>query len=179
MCRIWDELLVLVGLTARTLRYTVNTTDLPLMRGEDLIHDYFDEIEVGDRSITPSRTITEADIVNFASLSGDWFPLHTDAEYSAGSMYGERVAHGMLVLSVVTGLITLKPGAVQAFHGIEGLRFRRPTRIGDTIHAETEVLELESREGSGLVTSGLTVKNQLGESVTTARFRWLVATRET
>ena len=140
-----------------------------------MIRHYFDEIQLGDRSVTPARTITETDIVNFASLSGDWFPLHTDAEYASETMYGERVAHGMLVLSVVTGLITLKPGAVQAFHGIEGLRFRRPTRIGDTVHAETEVLDLESRDQAGLVTSGLTVKNQRAETVTTARFRWLVA----
>lgn len=144
-----------------------------------MIRSYFEDISVGDRNTTPTRTITETDIVNFASLSGDWFPLHTDAEYAAQTMYGERVAHGMLGLSVVTGLITLKPGAVQAFHGIEGLRFRRPTFIGDTIHAETEVLELESREGNGLVTSGLTVKNQRDETVTTARFRWLVAMSET
>lgn len=144
-----------------------------------MIRSYFEDISVGDRNTTPTRTITETDIVNFASLSGDWFPLHTDAVYAAQTMYGERVAHGMLVLSVVTGLITLKPGAVQAFHGIEGLRFRRPTFIGDTIHAETEVLELESREGNGLVTSGLTVKNQRDETVTTARFRWLVAMSET
>lgn len=144
-----------------------------------MIRSYFEDISVGDRNKTPTRTITETDIVNFASLSGDWFPLHTDAVYAAQTMYGERVAHGMLVLSVVTGLITLKPGAVQAFHGIEGLRFRRPTFIGDTIHAETEVLELESREGNGLVTSGLTVKNQRDETVTTARFRWLVSMSET
>lgn len=144
-----------------------------------MIRSYFEDISVGDRNTTPTRTITETDIVNFAALSGDWFPLHTDAEYAAKTMYGERVAHGMLVLSIVTGLITLKPGAVQAFHGIEGLRFRRPTRLGDTIHAETEVLELESREKAGLVTSGLTVKNQRGETVTTARFRWLVANQET
>lgn len=144
-----------------------------------MIRSYFEDISVGDRNTTPTRAITETDIVNFASLSGDWFPLHTDTEYAAQTMYGERVAHGMLVLSVVTGLITLKLGAVQAFHGIEGLRFRRPTFIGDTIHAETEVLELESREGNGLVTSGLTVKNQRDETVTTARFRWLVAMSET
>jgi acyl dehydratase len=143
-----------------------------------LIRDYFDGIQVGDHAITPARTITEADIVNFASLSGDWFPLHTDAEYAARTMYGERVAHGMLVLSAVTGLITLKPGAVRAFHGIEGLRFRRPTFVGDTIHAKTEVLDLETRDDGGLVTSGLTVENQRGETVTTARFRWLVANRE-
>lgn len=144
-----------------------------------MIRGYFEEIEVGDRNTTPARTITETDVVNFASLSGDWFPLHTDAVYASDTLYGERVAHGMLVLSIVTGLITLKPGAVQAFHGIEGLRFRRPTRIGDTIHVETEVLDLESRDKGGLVTSGLTVKNQREEVVTTARFRWLVANRET
>lgn len=144
-----------------------------------MIHAYFDEIRLGDRNTTPARTITETDVVNFASLSGDWFPLHTDAGYAESTFYGERVAHGMLVLSVVTGLITLTPGAVQAFHGIENLRFSRPTLIGDTIHAETEVTDLRDRGDAGLVTSALTVKNQRGETVVTANFRWLVARLKT
>lgn len=144
-----------------------------------MIHGYFDEIRLGDRNATPARTITETDVVNFASLSGDWFPLHTNASYAESTFYGERIAHGMLVLSVVTGLITLTPGAVQAFHGIENLRFSRPTRIGDTIHAETEVTDARGNGEAGLVTSDLTVKNQRGETVITARFRWLVARRTT
>ncbi|MDN5697787.1 MAG: MaoC family dehydratase N-terminal domain-containing protein [Rubrobacter sp.] len=144
-----------------------------------MIHSYFEEISVGDRNTTPARTITETDVVNFASLSGDWFPLHTDASYAESTFYGERIAHGMLVLSVVTGLITLTPGAVQAFHGIENLRFSRPTFIGDTIHAETEVTDARDRGEKGLVTSALTVKNQRGETVVTADFRWLVARGKT
>ena len=144
-----------------------------------MIHGYFDDIRLGDRNTTPARTITETDIVNFASLSGDWFPLHTDASYAESTFYGERIAHGMLVLSVVTGLITLTPGAVQAFHGIENLRFARPTLIGDTLHAETEVTDAQDRGNAGLVTSSLTVKNQRGETVVTANFRWLVARRKT
>ena len=143
-----------------------------------MIHGYFDDIQLGDRNTTPARTITETDIVNFASLSGDWFPLHTDAGYAESTFYGERIAHGMLILSVVTGLITLTSGAVQAFHGIENLRFARPTLIGDTIHAETEVTDLKGRGDAGLVTSELTVKNQRGETVVTASFRWLVACRK-
>ena len=144
-----------------------------------MIHGYFDDIRLGDRNTTLARTITETDIVNFASLSGDWFPLHTDASYAESTFYGERIAHGMLVLSVVTGLITLTPGAVQAFHGIENLRFARPTLIGDTLHAETEVTDAQDRGNAGLVTSALTVKNQRGETVVTANFRWLVARRKT
>lgn len=144
-----------------------------------MIHSYFEDISVGDRNTTPARTITETDVVNFASLSGDWFPLHTDASYAESTFYGERIAHGMLVLSVVTGLITLTPGAVQAFHGIENLRFSRPTFIGDTIHAETEVTDARDRGEKGLVTSALTVKNQRGETVVTADFRWLVARGKT
>lgn len=143
-----------------------------------MIHGYFDDISVGDRNTTPARTITETDIVNFASISGDWFPLHTDASYATSTFYGERIAHGMLVLSVVTGLITLTPGAVQAFHGIESLRFTLPVLIGDTIHAETEVTDARDRGEKGLITSSLTVKNQRGETVVTADFRWLVARRK-
>ncbi|GAF86639.1 unnamed protein product, partial [marine sediment metagenome] len=61
---------------------------------------YFEEIQVGDVEVTRARTITEADIVNFAAFSGDWYPLHTDVEYAKKGPFGERIAHGMLVLSV-------------------------------------------------------------------------------
>lgn len=141
-----------------------------------MIRAHYDEIRVGDRSVTRGRTITEADLVGFSMLSGDWFPLHTDAEYAKGTVFGERIAHGMLVLSVATGLVELKPGAVIAFYGIEDLRFVRPTRIGDTVHAETEVVSTEDRgESSGLVTSRLVVKNQREGSVLSARLKMLVA----
>jgi len=61
---------------------------------------YLDDYQVGDRMISPARTVTEADIVNFAALTGDWHPLHTDAEYAAGGPFKGRIAHGMLVLSI-------------------------------------------------------------------------------
>ncbi len=70
---------------------------------------YFEEFTVGDSLITAGRTITEADIVKFAALSGDWTTIHTDAEYAKGMMFGERIAHGALVLSIAIGL-AVRPG---------------------------------------------------------------------
>jgi len=83
-----------------------------------LITRYFDDIQVGEKSVTRSRTITEADIVNFASLSGDWYPLHCDAEYAKKSPFGDRIAHGLLILSAASGLTPLEPGPVLAFYGM-------------------------------------------------------------
>lgn len=143
-----------------------------------MIRAYYDEISAGDGNVTRGRTITETDLVSFSMLSGDWFPLHTDAGYAEETIFGERIAHGMLVLSAATGLVELKPGAVMAFYGMEDLRFVNPTRIGDTIHAETEVLSKEDRgRSSGLVTSRLVVKNQRGEDVLSAKPKMLVARR--
>jgi 3-hydroxybutyryl-CoA dehydratase len=140
------------------------------------IHRYFDELKVGDTQLTRGRTITEADLVNFAGVTGDYFPLHTDAEYAKNSMFGERIAHGMLVLSDTIGLLDLQPGAIQAFYGIEELRFVKPVKIGDTIHAELEVLALESRgERRGLATNQLQVKNQRDELVISATLKWLLS----
>lgn len=85
-----------------------------------MITKYFDEIEVGEARKTGGRTITETDIVNFAMFTGDWFPLHTDDEYARESAYGERIAHGLLVLSVAMGLVPLTPGVALAFYGLAG-----------------------------------------------------------
>jgi 3-hydroxybutyryl-CoA dehydratase len=101
----------------------------------------YDEFRVGDTT-TFSKTITEADILLFAAVSGDYYPLHVDAEYAKTTRFGQRAAHGMLtasLLSTVNGLMLQKPGGIYVEQSV---RFRRPVFIGDTLTARAEVTEL-------------------------------------
>src|SRR5215213_87218 len=97
---------------------------------------YFEEFQVGDSVTSSTRTITETDIVNFAALSGDWNLIHTDAEYSKNHPFGQRVAHGLLILSIASGL-AVRLGFLEettlAFRSVEW-KMQRPVIIGDTIH---------------------------------------------
>ena len=107
----------------------------------------FAEVEVGDRVETAARTVTEADVMNFAGVSGDFNVLHTDAELMAETAFGERIAHGALVFSMMTGLLWQSRGSdehVVAFYGVDALRFIRPTFVGDTIRVVSEVVEVEA-----------------------------------
>jgi acyl dehydratase len=104
---------------------------------------FFDDLEVGMRLVTPRRTITEADIVQFAGVSGDFQPIHTDHLF-AREIFGKPIAHGLLVLSVVTGLRTMAGwfvGTVVAFLEIRSWRFLAPVFPGDTLYSVTEILE--------------------------------------
>ena len=94
-----------------------------------------------------ARTITETDLVAFAALTGDWHPQHADSEWAARSRFGERIAHGMLVLSYAIGLLDFDPERVVALRGVDGLTFKRPVRIGETIRAEAEIAESTPLEG--------------------------------
>jgi|GEM_PF-368126 len=85
------------------------------------------------------RTITEADLVSFSALTGDWHPQHADAEWAKTSRFGERIAHGMLVLSYSIGLVGFDPEEVVALRGIDDLTFKRPVKIGETIRVEAQV----------------------------------------
>ncbi|MDT7583031.1 MAG: hypothetical protein QOE32_581 [Pseudonocardiales bacterium] len=142
-----------------------------------MITAYLDDTSVGDTHVTGGRTITETDLVSFAMFSGDWHPIHTDVEYAAADgRFGGRIAHGALVLSVALGLVTFWPPAMKAFYGIDKLRFVAPTRIGDTLHVETEVLAVEPKgSDGGVVTSRFTVRNQREEDVIVATLKSLVA----
>lgn len=131
---------------------------------------YFEEFEIGQTVVTPSRTITESDIVTFAGLSGDYNLIHTDAEYSKTSPFGQRVAHGLLVLSIVSGLgvrTGVMEGTVIAFREINNWKFSRPVYIGDTIHAILTITEKKTlpRLGGGAIILNLDVKNQKDETV--------------
>jgi acyl dehydratase len=130
---------------------------------------YFEDIHVGDEYLSPGRTITEADIVAFAGLSGDYNVLHTDAEFMKSSIFGERIAHGLLGLSVSSGLGTRavpRPFATLAFLGLRW-RFKGPIKIGDTIKVRMKVTEKKetSKPDRGIVTIQRQVLNQRGELV--------------
>lgn len=131
---------------------------------------YFEEFEVGQVVQSPGRTITEADVVNFAGLSGDFNQMHVDAAYSEKSYFGKRVAHGLLVLSIASGLSVqtgLMEGTVIAFREINEWKFLKPVFIGDTVHTELEIQETKPirRIGGGSVLIEARVINQNQEIV--------------
>jgi len=130
---------------------------------------YFEEFEVGDAVETVARTVTEADVMLFAGLSGDYNQLHTDAEFAKGTLFGERIAHGLLGLAIVSGLasrVGFAEGTVEAFTGLEW-KFRGPIKIGDTIRARFEVRRKKemARLGGGFVVFDVAVLNQRDETV--------------
>ncbi|MBI5953495.1 MAG: dehydratase [Chloroflexi bacterium] len=129
---------------------------------------YFEEFSVGQKVTTVGRTIGEADIFGFAGLTGDFNQIHTDAAFASKTQFGQRIAHGLLGLSIATGLIMrtgLLEGTVLAFREINEWKFVKPFFIGDTISAELEVTETKSmpRIGGGSMIASVTVKNQNGE----------------
>jgi 3-hydroxybutyryl-CoA dehydratase len=129
----------------------------------------FEDFAIGDTATSVGRTVTETDIVNFAALSGDWNQIHTDAEFAAGTMYKERIAHGLLVLSIASGLAVrmgFMEGTVQAFMGLDW-QFRGPTKIGDTVRVHAEVAELKPmpRLNGGMVTYRMQILNQRDEVI--------------
>jgi acyl dehydratase len=142
---------------------------------------YFEDFAIGDTATSVGRTVTETDIVNFAALSGDWNQIHTDAQYSAGTMYKERIAHGLLVLSIASGLAVrmgFMEGTVQAFMGLDW-QFRGPTKIGDTVRVHAEVAELKPmpRLKGGIVTLKMQILNQRDEAVHRGTWSVLMASK--
>ena len=129
---------------------------------------YFDEIQVGEEYVSPGRTVTEADIVIFAGLSGDYNVLHTDAEFMKKSIFGERIAHGLLGLAIQSGLLGrgMRPYATLALLGLRW-KFKGPIKIGDTITVRAKVIEKRetSRKDRGIITLQRQVLNQRGEVV--------------
>jgi acyl dehydratase len=129
---------------------------------------YWEDIPEQFEVRSPARTVTEADIVNFAGISGDWNVIHTDAEFSKQTPFGQRIAHGLLGLTIASGLVSRNPNAERhrlvAFLGMTW-DFRNPIFIGDTIHVVQRVNSKRetSKPGLGIVVYDAQVINQRGE----------------
>jgi len=129
---------------------------------------YFEEFIVGQKITTEKRTITEADIMEFARLTGDDNRIHTDPEFSKTTPFGKQIAHGLLGMSIGLGLTWqtgLMDGTILAFREVKEWKFVKPVFIGDTIYAELETVETKAlpRIGGGSVTVNVEVKNQNDE----------------
>lgn len=143
---------------------------------------YFEEFNIGDRIVTAGRTVTETDIVQYAGLSGDFNQIHTDAAYASTQMFKQRVAHGLLGLSIASGLVVqtgFMEQTIMAFREMTEWKFSKPIFIGDTIHVEIEVTDLKamSRLGGGMVSIKLTVKNQNDEVVQVGTWNAILMSR--
>ena len=141
---------------------------------------WFEEFEVGQRIQSAGRTITESDIVTFAGLSGDFNRIHTDAEFSGETAFGQRVAHGLLGLSIASGLAVqtgMMEDTIMAFREVNHWKFRLPIHIGDTIHVLIEIKETKAlpRLGGGAIVIELDVHNQRDESVMKGTWTALIA----
>ena len=143
---------------------------------------YFEEFQVGEKVTTKTHTVTDSDIMTFAALSGDDNRIHTDAEFSSKGPFGKRIAHGLLGLSIASGLLWqtgILDGTVIAFREVNEWKFVKPVFIGDTVHAELESLETKAlpRIGGGSVIVGVELKNQDNEVVMKGKWTLLVMSR--
>ncbi len=146
---------------------------------------HFDELRVGESLLTHRRTVTEADIVNFGGVSGDYFYMHFDDIAARDTDFGRRIAHGYFVLSAAAGLfVSPAPGPVLANYGLDTLRFTKPVPIGDTIQARLTCKRKIDRNrrdsrgvGQGVVVWDVEVRNQDGELVASYDILTLVAKR--
>ena len=144
---------------------------------------YFEEYEIGQSITSVGRTITEADVVGFAALTGDWTSIHSDAEYAAQHPFGQRVAHGLLGLSIASALAVrmgFMEGTVLAFREIEEWKFSLPILFGDTIRVQASVVGLKAmpRLGGGSVRFKVAILNQDDRVVQRGKWTLLVMSRE-
>lgn len=141
---------------------------------------FFDQLEIGDKFSTVSRTVTEADIVNFCGVSGDFNQLHTDIEFAARTTFGQRVAHGMCGMAIASGCVNrsgLIEGTTVAFIGIQDWSFRKPIFINDTVLVEISVKDKKETKKTdrGFVSFWLKVINQREEVVMEGQWDILMA----
>lgn len=135
---------------------------------------YWEDAIIGDERISPSRTVTEADIVNFAGISGSWDPEHVDAEYAKQSPFGERIAHGLLTLSIAEGLRakniwyngdSFRGKTLIAFLGLNNLMYKQAVKIGDTIRCASKIIDKRetSKPERGIIIFEEKILNQRDE----------------
>lgn len=142
----------------------------------------YDDVEVGDTWKSPGRTITEADVVNFACMTGDFNPLHIDHEYAKNTPFGKPIAHGLLGVALSAGLAGQSPWMrTVAFIRIVDWTFREPIYIGDTLHIRTELVSkvLQGRGRRGLILWKRQLLNQEGKVVQEGSTETLVQTART
>jgi len=155
---------------------------------DSVVTDYddlwFEDFEIGQPKITPGRTITETDMVNFAGLSGDFNAIHVDAEFAKAGPFGQRVVYGLLVMSIASGLV-VQTGMIQGLQGgfreIENWKFMKPVFIGDTIHVEYQITETQPmpRAGGGLIALEQRIKNQHDETVMKGKWTAFILSKPT
>ncbi len=134
----------------------------------------FERLSAGERFRTASRTVSEADVIGFCALTGDWHPQHCDPRWAAGSPFGERIAHGMLILSFAVGLVPLDPERVVALRRVSDAVFKRPLRLGERIAVKGEIARVSAiDESTGLVELALAIVNQDAALVCRARVQVL------
>lgn len=137
----------------------------------------FEALTEGATFTSRGRTITESDVVQFAALTGDFHPLHTDAHFASTGPFGERVAHGMLTISYAVGLVPLDPARVLALRRIADVVFKRPVKLGETIHVEGSLTGLKAiSEEAGIVSFAWKIKDAHGALLTRASIDVLWAT---
>ena len=142
---------------------------------------YFEDLVEGAEIVSPARTVTESDIMLFAGLTGDYNPLHTDAQYAADTIFGQRIAHGLLGLAIAGGLgwrVGFLEGTVEAFRDLEW-KFSQPVFIGDTIHIRLRIAEKKpmKRLGGGIVGFDVRMLNQHGDIVQRGSWKLLMKSK--
>jgi acyl dehydratase len=142
----------------------------------------FDEFNVGDKFVSQGRTVTEADVVSFAGLSGDFNPLHTDATFAVGTPFGERIAHGMLIAAIATGMANwtgVFEGTTLALMQ-QLLQYKGAVKFGDTVHLELTVAEKKptSKDDRGVVIFDARMINQDGEIVLDGQWTLLMRAKK-
>jgi acyl dehydratase len=152
------------------------------MAATDRAQLQYEDLHVGLRFQSPTRTVTETDVVMFAALTGDWSELHTSEAFARQTQYGRRVAHGLLGLAIAHGLMWPRTNALRdiaiAFLGISDWRFRRPIFLGDTIHVGYQVAEMRdsrSNPGQAIVTFEVELRNETGDVLQQGRKALLVS----
>lgn len=137
---------------------------------------YFEDYKPGLSIKTHGRTVTEADVVQFACLSGDFNPLHTNVEFAKKSVYGQRIAHGLLTLGMLTGFVDDLGVIKESVIGFTGIswKFSKPVFFGDTIHGELVVARSRGIGAQGLLVLDVKIVNQKGETVGSGEWTLMV-----
>jgi len=144
-------------------------------------HPYFEDYEIGQKFVSQARTVTETDVVNYCAISGNWHPLHADAEYVKSTMYGQRIVQGALVYTIALGLTLPMPevmGQTVANYGTDSLRFPKPIFINDTIHVDVVIEDKIEHRLGGMVCMRFDVINQHGDLCSVFKVRAIMALRE-